>query len=126
MTHRICALLLLLLAASWTLVWSCQFGFGTQNKLQHEMHVLHARSGPVETPVEMTLYFDYEVSPVSKDEITYYFFSVSVTNCSYTYDPNLNTNRAFQVKISSLEPVTEMYGNVTIYGIRWGFVRAFV
>ncbi|XP_058454000.1 uncharacterized protein LOC131432002 [Malaya genurostris] len=112
--------ILFMLAVIVALVCSdCSVGLGIRQPVEFEMYVLHAKQGPVDEPVIMTLMFSYQVSPVVNEELTYSYFIGSLSNCTFEISNELKSKKAFQISMSSVVPVTEMYGNVTIFGIRW-------
>ncbi|XP_058812901.1 uncharacterized protein LOC131677210 isoform X2 [Topomyia yanbarensis] len=80
--------------------------------------------GPVAEPINMTLVFDYETNPAENEEMTFSYFLGSLANCVIEIDTKYDAKRRFQVNMSSVVPVTEMYGNVTIFGIRWMNITA--
>ncbi|XP_055627176.1 uncharacterized protein LOC129769129 [Toxorhynchites rutilus septentrionalis] len=98
---------------------TCNIGFGKRERNDLELISLQARSGPVQTPQNLTLFFDYETDPTRNEEITLYHVYGSVSNCSFRLSPS-NSRRAFRVELTTVQPVVELHGNVTVYGFRWG------
>ncbi|XP_062537624.1 uncharacterized protein LOC134205937 [Armigeres subalbatus] len=99
---------------------NCNLGMGNLPQTGILLHTLHAHSGPVDEPRNMTLVFDYQVSPVERVEITYIKFNASPTNgCTFTYGVPHNITKGFRVTVHSHTPMTEMSGTADVYGVRY-------
>ncbi|XP_058812903.1 uncharacterized protein LOC131677212 [Topomyia yanbarensis] len=109
----------LILTSSTASVYSaCNLGNGAREQGDQELYVLHAKKGPVEEPVNMTLTFSFEVNPVMNEELTYFHIYGSLTSCVFTFDNKQDPKKGFWMLLSSMEPVTELSGYATVYGFR--------
>ncbi|XP_062537644.1 uncharacterized protein LOC134205953 isoform X2 [Armigeres subalbatus] len=84
------------------------------------LHTLHAHSGPVAQPKNMSLVFDYHIGPAERAEITFVKFNASPTDgCTFYHGSFQEMTKGFTVTVWSHTPVSEMTGTASIYGIRY-------
>ncbi|XP_058453705.1 uncharacterized protein LOC131432010 [Malaya genurostris] len=108
-----CVLLSAIMASVYS---TCNLGWGKRQQHDSQLHVLHAKKGPASEPVNMTLIFSYEVSPVGYEEVTYVQLYGSEADCIFDIDPNIDVKKGFSIRLSSNKPVTDLSGNATVYG----------
>ncbi|XP_062537617.1 uncharacterized protein LOC134205923 isoform X1 [Armigeres subalbatus] len=102
-------------------IGTCNIGFGAYPQTGSLLHTLYAQKGPVSEPQNMSLVFDYQVSPVERVEITSVSMNTSLTDgCTFSHPATQNISEGFSIKVSSLSPVLEMSGTATVYGKRYG------
>ncbi|EAT45548.1 AAEL003190-PA [Aedes aegypti] len=100
---------------------ACNLGFGKTPPTGVQLHILHARSGPESVPKNMSLVFDYQVSPVENVNITYVNVTTSLTNgCTFSHPANGDITKGFKITVSTHEPVLELSGTAIVYGLRYG------
>ncbi|XP_062537608.1 uncharacterized protein LOC134205915 [Armigeres subalbatus] len=95
------------------------FGIGNYPPTGSQLHIIHAKKGPVEEPEYMELKFDYIVSPVDNVEITYVNITASLSNGGAFANPTYpNLPEGFIVIVTARERVKELQATATVYGIR--------
>nr|XP_019541626.2 uncharacterized protein LOC109412442 [Aedes albopictus]XP_019561935.1 uncharacterized protein LOC109430334 [Aedes albopictus] len=109
-----------LLTASLVLVIGdiCNIRLGRRETGDFQMYTLHATKGPFSEAQNLSLTFDYQVSPVDTVEVTFVEVNTNLQNQCVATMPVTNFSREFQITITTEEPVTAFYGSATIYGIR--------
>ncbi|KXJ80127.1 hypothetical protein RP20_CCG026450 [Aedes albopictus] len=99
----------------------CNIGFGKHPPTGIKLHTLHARNGPVAEPKNMSLVFDYAVSPVENVEISYVDITTSLEGgCTFSHPADGSITKGFKITVSTHAPVLEMSGTATVYGMRYG------
>ncbi|XP_062537621.1 uncharacterized protein LOC134205923 isoform X2 [Armigeres subalbatus] len=113
---------MLLVAVGITLVMSsaCNIGLGVRETGDFQVHTLYATSGPVPEAQNMSLIFDYQVSPVDTLQVTHVSLSTSLQSGCETSFPTTAITNGFRITVTTQQPVTSFYGTATVFGIRRG------
>ncbi|XP_038109307.1 uncharacterized protein LOC119766912 [Culex quinquefasciatus] len=103
---------------------ACQLGLGRRESGETLLHTLRISREPVLQPMNMSLVFDYIVSPadvylqIMRVQIDTTSVGVDDPRCQASWPLTPALPQGFHVTITSLQPVLQMSGTAEVYGIR--------